>query len=121
VAGFACPSSSPRTAGRCPRADGTERTECRSACQSSATWELRRRGKRVSGKPPFGYRFDGSDVVEEHYEQQLLARILEFRGMGYGARRIASARNDMGAKNPRTRRWWTHGTIGDLLRTATRA
>ena len=83
--------------------------------------ELRRRGKRVSGRPPFGYRFDGDNVVEESGEQKLLSRILELRGEGLGARRIARRLNDAGIKNPRTRRWWTHGTIGDLLRTAKRS
>ncbi len=82
--------------------------------------ELKRRGKRVSGRSPFGYRFDNGDVVEEPEEQTILARILELRRSGLGARRIANALNDAGTKNPRTRRWWTHGTIGDLLKTAAR-
>ena len=80
--------------------------------------ELRRRGKRVSGRAPFGYRFDNGNVVEDAGEQKILVRILELRGEGLGARRIAGALNDAGIKNPRTRRWWTHGTVGDLLRTA---
>lgn len=86
----------------------------------SALAELKRRGKRISGRPPFGYRFEGGDVVEVAAEQEILARILRLRGEGRGARRIARALNDAWIKNPRTRRWWTHGTIGDLLRTARR-
>ncbi len=82
--------------------------------------ELKRRGKRISGRPPFGYRFDGSDVVEEPQEQKVRARILALRAEGLGARRIARTLNDAWIKNPRTRRWWTHGTIGDLLKTAGR-
>ena len=30
----------------------------------SAMAELRRQGRRISGKPPFGYRFEGGRVVE---------------------------------------------------------
>ena len=82
--------------------------------------ELRRRGKRVSGRAPFGYRFDQGEVVPVEAEQELLTRMLELRSQGLGVRRIATALNDAGYKNPRTRRWWTHGTVGDLLRTALR-
>jgi DNA invertase Pin-like site-specific DNA recombinase len=83
--------------------------------------ELRRRGKRVSGRAPFGHRFEGDEVVEDPDEQKILTRILELRAEGFGARRIAKALNDAWVKNPRTRRWWTHSTMGDLLRTATRS
>jgi hypothetical protein len=76
--------------------------------------------KRISGKASFGYRFDGDDVKSDPDEQQILARILKSRAEGLGARRIARALNDAWIKDPRTRRWWTHGTIGDLLRTAAR-
>ena len=84
----------------------------------AALGELRRQGKRISGKAPFGYCFDGDLVVPEPDEQRILARILELRAEGLGARRIARALNDAWIKNPRTRRWWTHGTVGDLLKTA---
>ena len=63
-------------------------------------------------------RFDGDDVVQDAAEQEILGRILKLRTEGLGARRIARALNDACIKNPRTRRYWTHGTIGDLLRTA---
>jgi DNA invertase Pin-like site-specific DNA recombinase len=96
-----------------------EREQCAERTRAALA-ELRRRGKRVSGKAPFGYRFDGDDVVEAPEEQQILARILKLRSGGLGARRIARALNDAWIKNPRTRRWWTHGTVGDLLRTAGR-
>jgi len=82
--------------------------------------ELRRRGRRISGIAPFGYRFEDGDVVPVEAEQELLARILELRAEGLGARRIAAALNDAGLKNPRTGRFWSHGTVGDLLRTAAR-
>jgi DNA invertase Pin-like site-specific DNA recombinase len=86
----------------------------------TALAELKRQGKRISGKAPFGFRFDGDDVESDPEEQQILARILKLRAAGLGARRIARALNDAWIKNPRTRRWWTHGTIGDLVRTAVR-
>ena len=64
--------------------------------------------------------FDNGNVIEDAAEQEILGRILDLRGEGLGARRIAGFLNDAGIKNPRTRRWWTHGTVGDLLRTAVR-
>jgi len=82
--------------------------------------ELRRRGKRVSGRAPFGYRFENGNVVPLEKEQRILTYILELRAEGLGARRIARALREVGLNNPRTRRWWTHGTVGDLLRTAAR-
>jgi site-specific DNA recombinase len=82
--------------------------------------ELRRRGKRVSGRAPFGYRFEHGDVVPVEKEQRILTYILELCAQGLGARRIARALREVGLNNPRTRRWWTHGTVGDLLRTAAR-
>jgi site-specific DNA recombinase len=82
--------------------------------------ELRRRGKRVSGRAPFGYRFEDGNVVPVEKEQRILTYILELRAEGLGARRIARALREVGLNNPRTRRWWTHGTVGDLLRTAAR-
>lgn len=82
----------------------------------SALAELKRQGKRVSGRPPFGFRFDGDDVVPEPNEQRILRRILELRAEGLGARRIAKVLNRTWGRNPRTRCYWTHGTIGDVLR-----
>jgi site-specific DNA recombinase len=82
----------------------------------SALDELCRQGRRVSGKPPFGYAFRDGRIVEEPGEQRILARILELRGDGLGAKAIARALNETGSRNPRTTASWSHGTIGHVLK-----
>jgi len=78
--------------------------------------ELRRQGKRISGKPPLGYRFEGELLVEVAEEQEVLATLRELRAEGNGARKIARILNGSGLGNPRTGRDWAHGTVGDILR-----
>ncbi len=78
--------------------------------------ELRRQGRRVSGKPPWGYRFDCGRVVADTDEQVILTRMLVLRAEGLGAKRIAAALNEAGGTNPRTNRAWTHGAIQAVLR-----
>lgn len=80
--------------------------------------DLRRRGKRISGRPPFGYRFEGDEVVEEPVELELRARILELRGQGLGSKKIAARLNEESAGNPRTGRAWHYGTVAAILRNA---
>lgn len=82
----------------------------------SALDELRRQGRRVSGKPPFGYAFKAGRLVEEPGEQRTLARILELRRAGHGAKSIARTLNGEGSPNSRTGSGWSHGTIGHVLR-----
>jgi DNA invertase Pin-like site-specific DNA recombinase len=81
-----------------------------------ALGELRRQGRRVSGKPPLGYRFQAGRLVEVPEEQTILARIVGLRRTGAGPKRIAKALNAGGVKNPRTRRAWVHGTVRDIVR-----
>jgi site-specific DNA recombinase len=80
--------------------------------------ELRRQGKRISGRPPFGFRFEGSELVEVPAEQAILDHILELLGRGLGARRIRAELGDM--PNPRTGRAFGVGTLQAVLRTAAR-
>ena len=80
--------------------------------------ELRRQGKRISGRPPFGYRFDGDRVVEEPAEQVLLERMLDLRRRGLGARRIVGVLGS--TENPRTGDLFSVGTVAAILRTAER-
>lgn len=81
----------------------------------SALDELRRQGRRVSGKPPFGYAFRAGRLVEEPGEQRTLARVLELRAAGHGAKTIARVLNAEGRLNSRTGSGWSHGTIGHIL------
>ncbi len=70
----------------------------------TAMGELRRQGRRISGKPPFGFRFEGDRVVEEPGEQALLRRMHDLRTAGAACYRVASTLNREGIPNPRTRR-----------------
>jgi len=82
----------------------------------SALDELRRQGRRVSGKPPFGFAFKAGRLVEDPGEQRTLARIVELRRAGHGAKAIARTLNGAGSLNPRTGAGWSHGTVGHFLK-----
>jgi DNA invertase Pin-like site-specific DNA recombinase len=82
--------------------------------------EMRRRGRRVSGRPPFGFRFEGDGLEAVPEEQEILGRMMRLRSRGNGARRIAAKLNRDGTLNPRTGRPWNYGTVAAILRTATR-
>ena len=86
----------------------------------AAMAELRRQGKRISGKPPFGYRFAGNRVVTQAAEQPLLQRMRELARDGAGSYRIASVLNADGLVNPRTGRPWYFGTVRAILATPPR-
>lgn len=93
--------------------------------------QIAREGRARSGRLPFGYRTranpeatqavagDRSPLVENTEEQRLLGRMLNLRGRGLGARRIARAMNAE-SRNPRTGREWTPSTVQKLLATADR-
>ena len=80
-----------------------------------AMGELRRQGRRISGRPPYGFRFDGDRVVEVPEEKALLQRMRGLQDEGFGAKAIATRMNRRGGKNPRTGRPWFHGTVRDVL------
>ncbi len=84
----------------------------------TAMAELRRQGRRISGKPPFGYRFEEGRVIEVPEEQIILERIRELQTNGKGCYAIASALNREGVHNPRTGREWFFGTLRSVMRTA---
>ena len=80
--------------------------------------ELRRQGRRISGSPPFGYRFDGSRVVPVDSEQRVLKRILALAADGSGSWKVTRVLNADGGTNPRTGRVWAEGTVRSILATA---
>ena len=82
--------------------------------------ELRRQGRRVSGRPPFGFRFEGGRVVEVEAEQRILTRMRRLSGRGAGSYRIASVLNSEGIPNPRTGAPWFWGTVRVILDSAAR-
>jgi site-specific DNA recombinase len=88
----------------------------------AALAELKRQGRRVSGKPPLGYRFEAGRLVAVPGEQAVARRIVALAEMGWGAKRMAAALNGEGIVNPRTGKAWFHGTLRDVaLGLATRA
>ncbi len=82
--------------------------------------QLRRQGKRISRRPPFGFGFRDGVLVPVDGEQEILTRMLELRAAGLGSVRIGRALNDEGLVNPRTGRPWYHQAIYGVLRTAER-
>jgi len=86
----------------------------------AAMAELRRQGRKVSSRPPLGWRFEGERVVPDPAEQKVLRRMLDLRHRGAGEYAIASALNREGTRNPRTGRPWFHGTVRAILATAER-
>lgn len=82
--------------------------------------ELRRQGRRISGRPPFGFRFEKGRVVEVEEEQRVLARMRRLAGKGAGSYRIASVLNAEGIANPRTGAPWFWGTVRAILEGAAR-
>jgi DNA invertase Pin-like site-specific DNA recombinase len=73
-----------------------ERAQIRSRTRA-ALGVLRARGQRVSGLPPYGYRFDASGVVlPEPAEQATLARLRELRG---SVRAVAAQAASLGLRN----------------------
>lgn len=87
----------------------------------SALAELRRQGRRVSGRAPFGYRFADGKLEEVLEEQRLLSRMLALQAEGLGAQRISSELNGEGRRNPRTGRAWSRGSVASILATVARA
>ena len=82
--------------------------------------ELRRQGKRISRRPPFGFRFENGGLVPVDEEQRILARMIVLRNSGHGPTAIAVALETELLRNPRTGRAWTPGNVGSILRTAKR-
>ena len=82
--------------------------------------ELRRQGKRISRRPPFGFRFKDGALVRVKAEQRILRRMIALRDGGLGPTRIAATLSAEGLPNPRTGRGWTPGNVGSVLRTAAR-
>lgn len=80
--------------------------------------ELRRQGRRISGKAPFGFMFRGDNVVPVRKEQRALKRIKKLSAEGLGSWRIWKRMNARGGRNPRTGRPWSRGSVVAVLKTA---
>ncbi len=82
--------------------------------------ELRRQGRRISGTPPFGYRFEGDYVVVVEAEQALLKRMLGWQAEGFGPYKIARLLNEATGDHPRTGKPWYWGTVRAIVQRANR-
>lgn len=76
----------------------------------------RRNRERISGRIPFGWRLDadGVSLVDDPYEQGILAEIAELRGSGHSLREIAAELN--GRKVPaKNGKQWVHTSVKAIL------
>jgi len=71
---------------------------------ASALAHLREQGQRVSGKAPFGFKFEGGATVPDNSERAVLARIQKMRECGVPFRRIVDTLNAEGVP-ARGARW----------------
>jgi site-specific DNA recombinase len=82
--------------------------------------ELRRQGRRISRRPPFGFAFADGALVPVESEQRILRRMLALQAEGHGPTAIAGSLDRDSVTNPRTGRSWTPGNVGTILKTAAR-
>jgi len=82
--------------------------------------EIRRQGRRVSGRPPYGFRFEAGRLVAVPEEAELLDRLLALHAEGLGAKAICTRLAAAGIGNPRTGGPWRHGTVRDVIARAVR-
>jgi DNA invertase Pin-like site-specific DNA recombinase len=71
-------------------------------------------GGYAHGRPPFGWRADGGQLVEDPAEQQVLTRVRELRGQGKSLRGIAAALEADGLR-PRGGGRWHPNTLARVL------
>lgn len=65
----------------------------------------RESGYAGDGPPPFGYRVEGGELVEDYGEQKVLARIRELRADGRSLREIAATLTEEGYRPKRSATW----------------
>jgi len=87
---------------------------------TAAMAHKRDKGERISGKAPFGWGFDGSNLVVNQEEQAILRDLHELRRGGMSFRLIAGELANRGVMT-RTGRPYTSQGIGHLYRTANMA
>lgn len=76
----------------------------------------RRKGEKLGGICPFGYRARAGKLVPHPDEQKILSSIQRGRREGKGYQEIAEALNDAGIRPRKGKRWWASTIRGILLR-----
>ena len=71
-------------------------------------------GRYAHGRPPFGWRAEGGELVEAPAEQATLARIRELRGHGQSLRNIA-ATLEAEDRCPRRGQHWAPNVLARIL------
>jgi len=77
---------------------------------------FKRKNGKVYGPIPFGYDRDGDDLVENEYEQELIAWMLERREDDWGWKRIASGLNEQDIPSKRGGKWHPNAVRGVVAR-----
>lgn len=79
---------------------------------------LRKQGKRISGKIPYGYNLaeDGTTLVPNTREQEGLRLLEQLRANGLGRRRIAAALTLEGIPTKTGTAAWSPQSVGRILR-----
>jgi site-specific DNA recombinase len=84
---------------------------------TTAMQHMKRQGRRISGKLPYGYDLapDGASLVQNAHEQQAIRHIIELRSQGVTLQAIAATLN---AQNITAKQGgqWTHKVVRGVLR-----
>jgi DNA invertase Pin-like site-specific DNA recombinase len=72
-------------------------------------------GGYAGGRPPFGWRAEGKELVPDEREQEIIALARRLAGEGLSSRQVA-ARLEQGGHNPKVGRRWSSVQVGRLLR-----
>jgi DNA invertase Pin-like site-specific DNA recombinase len=71
-------------------------------------------GRYAHGRPPFGWRAEGGELLEDPTEQAALARIRELRGQGQSLRAIGAALEAEG-HHPRRGQHWAPNVLARII------
>lgn len=78
----------------------------------------RRQGKRISGRTPYGYRVEGSDLVEVPAEQEVIHLMVELQKAGLSLRAIGAQLKAKGCKRQNGSADWPSNIVLMILRRA---
>ena len=59
----------------------------------------RQLGERISGKSPYGFKFDDGKIVEDHDESKIITKIISLNNEGYSIRKLIAKLSSQGFYN----------------------
>lgn len=83
---------------------------------TSAMAYLRRTGRRISGKVPFGYDLDGDNLIPNEAEQTALGVMHRLRSRGFSLRAIGLELRKRGIRTKNGRCVWSPKVLACVLR-----